>query len=114
VFGTNEVKNAIDAEGFIDSVGVLRFALTELGSQHFDLDFIAFVIDVPSMKKHYDKLRKFGWRVVTGAMPVYYNEIADGYYKRNINISGCCGMDELLKINVFNLTDVRHALFFAC
>lgn len=29
-YGTNDVKNAIDAEAFVDSVGVLRHAFTEL------------------------------------------------------------------------------------
>lgn len=29
-YGTNDVKNAIDAEAFVDSVGVLRHAFTQL------------------------------------------------------------------------------------
>ena len=86
---------------------MLKFALEEIGSKYFELDFLAIVVDAPSMKRFYPKLERFGWRVITGVMPVRFDEIADGYYKQNLNNSGCCGMDELLKINVFNLTNVR-------
>merc|ERR1712000_296513 len=56
VYGDNELKNNIDAEAFVDSVGVLRLAFEEIGSQHFDLDFLAIVVDSANMRRHYDKL----------------------------------------------------------
>lgn len=91
-----------------------------------DLDFIAIVIDSPQMNNHHHKLELLGWKVVKGIIPVRYDSIAEGFYKgiqnsprkpiqallfsdesaENLNISGCCGMDELLKLNVFGMTEV--------
>ena len=41
-------------------MGVLRLAFEEIGSQHFDLDFLAIVVDSANMRRHHDKLRRFG------------------------------------------------------
>ena len=101
----NDVQNAIDAEAFVDSVGVLRHAFERHTSHSAVFDFIAIVSDVPAMRVHHDKLRLLGWTVVNGELPVRFDRIADGYYKENLNTSGCCGMDELLKLNVFGMTD---------
>jgi hypothetical protein len=92
------------------------------------LDFIAIVLDSPAMSQHHHKLQSLGWKIVKGILPVRYDSIAEGFYKgaflqislktsnsrcifvENLNISGCCGMDELLKLNVFGMTDVSFYL----
>lgn len=84
-------------------MGVLRTAFDELGSSHFDIDFLAVVVDSPMMKALYNKLQLMGWTVIDGVMPIRYDEVEPGFYKDNLNISGCCGMNELLKLNVFSM-----------
>ncbi len=100
----NAVKNDIDAEAFIDSVGVLRHAFDAHPSAVAALDFVAIVDDIPAMRKHHQKLERFGWTVKYEQLPVRWNDIQEGFYKNALNTSGCCGITELLKLNVFAMT----------
>ena len=62
------------------------------------------------MRQFHRKLKAFGWKVIETESPVQYSEIADGYYKQNLNASGCCGMNELMKLNAFTLTDYYRVI----
>ena len=46
------------------------------------LDFVAIVVDTPNMRQHYKKLEQFGWNIVVAKMPIQFDDIVDGYYKR--------------------------------
>ena len=98
----------------------------------------ALVLDSPRLSPFYNKLERFGWRIVKQELPVRFDEIAEGsiqqrqtnkiththstllciihcqrvgcfyfckkkigYYKQNLNKSGCCGMDEFVKLGVY-------------
>jgi hypothetical protein len=89
----------LDFEGFVDSAGVLAQSVRTFLTPNsmFEIDIVALVLASSAAKLSplYPKLRKFGLKIVEEPPPVRFDEIAESYYKENVNKSGCCGLDEV-------------------
>lgn len=109
----HEGKNAYDkpteddkwkADAFIDSAASLAISSQVLSSK-YDIELVAIVQPRPWLLKFKAKLAKFGFRVLEADIPVIWKDIPNNFYKGHVNSSGCCGMNELVKLNVLLLKE---------
>ena len=91
--------------GFVDSAASLAISAQTVLSNKYDIELVVIVQPVPWLRMFHAKLRKFGYRVVEAEIPAVWATIPRASYKGAVNSSGCCGMNELVKLNALMLTE---------
>ena len=94
--------------GFLDSAVALAFALNDTKSK-YDISLIAMM--------KYDNftcipvLKYFGYNIITSELPITIDDIQNKQYANELLTDGCCGMDELLKLEAYKWSSYDYVLF---
>jgi len=93
--------------GFLDSAGALVMSIRD-AKISYDYDLIAIIS--PKVVKARPVLQTLGFEILVRELPVQADEIRDPNTRREILKDGCCGIDELLKLHAWTLTDYERVL----
>lgn len=95
----------ITKDGFFqDGAAVLAWSIIKQAqhSRHdTDISLVAFVH--PLVVEARPKLRKLGFHVIEAPMPINITAIEHKFLREKINLNGCCGASELIKLNAYRL-----------
>jgi hypothetical protein len=94
--------------GYIDGAGVLAHSVRRVMSAKWPTDMVAIVM--PAVTKSRKALEYFGYRVVEADVKVKSSEIKGEELRNTIDKSGCCGMDELIKLEAFRLVEYERVM----
>jgi hypothetical protein len=94
---------------YVASALVLQESVLAHGGP-YDFSFVAIVMS-SEPDKDLVGLTERGWTIFRADVPVLTKDIV-GPLKSVIDKSGCCGPSELIKLNVFAMTEYERVLFF--
>lgn len=95
---------------YFDAAVVLKYSLEEqmVNHKNIELNFVALVL--PDMEKDSQKhLGPHGFRTFAHDLPVSLDEVKEPLLHQ-IKKSGCCGLNETVKLNMFKLTEYDRLL----
>ena len=93
--------------GFLDSITALSVSLEEANSRH-SITKVALVHE--DVTHCLPVLWHFGFEVISRAIPIRYDEIENQQYAEGLKTDGCCGILELLKLEVWTLSEYDYVL----
>mmetsp|Transcript_6203 Transcript_6203/g.13685 ORF Transcript_6203/g.13685 Transcript_6203/m.13685 type:complete len:397 (+) Transcript_6203:158-1348(+) len=99
---------------FVDGALVLGYAAKKYHSavkgfpSDYDVELVAFA--TPTVNSSIAILERFGWRVLQRPLPVAIDQIENQQYAQKMRNSGCCGVDEFLKLWAYTLTEYHRVV----
>ena len=96
-----------DDSTYLDGAAVLSYSARKYITR-FPVDLVALVH--PRVQKARPVLRAFGFRVIEKQLRFNSSVIEGEYLRSVIDESGCCGMDELIKLSAWELTEYDRVL----
>lgn len=102
----------ITKDGFFqDGAAVLAWSIikqAQYSKQHTDISLVAFVH--PLVVEARPLLRKLGFHVIEAPMPINVTAIEHKFLREKINLNGCCGASELIKLNAYRLSQYDNVV----
>eukprot|EP00937_MAST-01D_sp_MAST-1D-sp2_P005635 g5635.t1 len=94
--------------GYIDGAGVLAHTARKFASAKWPVQLVAVV--KPEVQASRKALRFFGYDIVESRVKVKTEEIEGEELRSTIGKSGCCGMDELIKLEAYGMDQYERVL----
>ena len=102
----------ITKDGFFqDGAAVLAWSIikqAQHSKQDTDISLVAFVH--PLVVEARPLLRQLGFHVIEAPMPINITAIEHKFLREKINLNGCCGASELIKLNAYRLSQYDNVV----
>ena len=95
--------------GYIDGAAVLAHTVRKYASKKWPTDLVAITMR-GKVTRSLPALRHFGYQIKETSLKVQQSEIEGEELRNTIGKSGCCGMDELIKLDALSLTAYERVM----